>query len=175
MQRRFKKNTNWKVNCERMDTEKRNLSTDGDNAVIFNTDSNKYEAWDGFEWVELNEDTVFRYVNTLEELDNIPENKRRKGIIVGVDETNEYYKLKEPQWVYELSDWEILSFERNPRVNEYDLNGGLYQVINHNLGYIPSYVLLDENGTEFETKVTHDLNNLYIRCDFPLLGKIYLK
>ena len=50
---RNNKNTNWKVKCERMTTEKRDSSTDGDNPVIFNTDTNQYEGWNGTEWIAL--------------------------------------------------------------------------------------------------------------------------
>ena len=52
-EQRFNKNTNWKVKCERMDTIKRDKSTDGDNPVIFNTDTKQYEGWNGTEWVSL--------------------------------------------------------------------------------------------------------------------------
>lgn len=174
---RNNRNSNWKVNCERVSTEKRDEATDGDNAIIFNVDTNTYEAWDGEQWATLSGEDNLRYVNTVEELNDISSFNRRKGIIIGVDESNEYYRLKNDEWTYTLADWELLSFEfdPDPRVLEYDLNEQLFQVINHNLGYIPSYVLLEEDGTEFETKVTHDLNNIYIRCDFPLKGKIYLK
>tara|TARA_R110002050_G_scaffold260711_3_gene400480 strand:+ start:11945 stop:12664 length:720 start_codon:yes stop_codon:yes gene_type:complete len=52
---RNNKNTNWKVNCERMSTARRDKVTDGDNAIIFNTDTNNYEAWDGTGWSSLSE------------------------------------------------------------------------------------------------------------------------
>ena len=52
-EQRFNKNTNWKVKCERMSTEKRDKSTDGDNPVIFNIDTNQYEGWNGTEWIAL--------------------------------------------------------------------------------------------------------------------------
>lgn len=50
---RITKNTNWKVKCERMTTDKRNKSQDGDNPIIFNTDTNNYEGWNGSEWISL--------------------------------------------------------------------------------------------------------------------------
>ncbi len=52
-EQRFNKNTNWKVKCERMSTARRDKATDGDNPVIFNTDTNQYEGWNGTEWIAL--------------------------------------------------------------------------------------------------------------------------
>ncbi len=50
---RNNRNTNWTVRCERMTTDKRNSANDGDNPIIFNVDNNKYEGWDGTEWVSF--------------------------------------------------------------------------------------------------------------------------
>ena len=59
IEERTNKNSNWKVKCEKMDTQKRDSSTDGDHPVIFNTDTNQYEVmtdnegWNGTEWIAL--------------------------------------------------------------------------------------------------------------------------
>ena len=47
------KNTNWKTKVERMTTQERNDAQDGDNAIIFNTDTGGYQGWNGSAWVDL--------------------------------------------------------------------------------------------------------------------------
>ncbi len=52
-EQRFNKNTNWKVNVTEMSTARRDKATDGDHAIIFNTDTNQYEGYNGTEWIAL--------------------------------------------------------------------------------------------------------------------------
>lgn len=47
----------------------------------------------------------FRNVNTITDLNNIPNLRRRPGMVVGVSGGTEYYKLNSPPWVGDLSDW----------------------------------------------------------------------
>jgi hypothetical protein len=47
----------------------------------------------------------FRNVDLLSDLDNIPELRRRAGMVVGVSNGSQYYKLKPSPWNYTISDW----------------------------------------------------------------------
>lgn len=51
----------------------------------------------------------FRNVNTTSDLNNIPVLRRRAGMVVGVSNGSEYYKLKSSPWNYTISDWEIFN------------------------------------------------------------------
>jgi len=46
-----------------------------------------------------------RNVETVNDMIEIPLERRRAGMIVGVQEENKYYKLKNIDWIGELSDW----------------------------------------------------------------------
>ena len=55
-----------------------------------------------------------RNVGTVNELNTIPFERRRAGMIVGVGGGENYYKLKNiSNWVYELSDWDELTLKQN--------------------------------------------------------------
>jgi hypothetical protein len=47
----------------------------------------------------------FRNVNLLSDLDNIPNLRRRAGMVVGVSGGTNYYKLLPDPWNYTISDW----------------------------------------------------------------------
>jgi hypothetical protein len=47
----------------------------------------------------------FRNVDLLSDLDNIPELRRRSGMVVGVSGGTQYFKLKQSPWNYTISDW----------------------------------------------------------------------
>lgn len=51
----------------------------------------------------------FAIVNSITDLNSIPLNIRRSGMIVRVNNSNVYYKLKKDKWVNNLSDWEALN------------------------------------------------------------------
>lgn len=51
-----------------------------------------------------------RNVDTTNDLDNITEERRRAGMIVGVYSGSTYYKLNPEPWTYTLSDWSEISF-----------------------------------------------------------------
>jgi len=48
----------------------------------------------------------FRNVDTLSDLHLISAGRRRAGMVVGVDNGSNYYKLKAEPWSYDISDWE---------------------------------------------------------------------
>ena len=47
----------------------------------------------------------FRNVNLLSDLNNIPNLRRRAGMVVGVSGGTSYYKLNPEPWVGDISDW----------------------------------------------------------------------
>ena len=47
----------------------------------------------------------FRNVDLLSDLNNIPELRRRAGMVVGVSGGTEYYKLNPSPWNYDITDW----------------------------------------------------------------------
>jgi len=53
-----------------------------------------------------------RNVNNMEELNSISTERRRAGMIVGVDGGLTYYKLKNVEWVGDETDWEELDLTR---------------------------------------------------------------
>lgn len=51
-----------------------------------------------------------RNVDTLEDLNNISLERRRAGMIAGVDGGSRYFKLRDILWTFQLSDWEEIFF-----------------------------------------------------------------
>lgn len=47
----------------------------------------------------------FRNVDLLSDLNNIPELRRRAGMVVGVSGGTQYYKLNPSPWNYDITDW----------------------------------------------------------------------
>ena len=54
-----------------------------------------------------------RNVPTINDLHNVPPTRRRPGMIVGVNGGETYYKLKNVNWSYDLTDWEELTLKIN--------------------------------------------------------------
>ena len=53
----------------------------------------------------------FRIISgTFEQLNNIPEPRRRPGMIVGVENGKKYYKLLDKSWDYSIDDWDAWNF-----------------------------------------------------------------
>ena len=50
-----------------------------------------------------------RNVDTISDLDNITEPRRRAGMVVGVSGGTDYYKLNPSPWVLNFTDWSIFS------------------------------------------------------------------
>lgn len=48
----------------------------------------------------------FRNVDLITDLDNIPDLRRRAGMVVGVSGGTNYYKLKQAPWVGDITDWD---------------------------------------------------------------------
>lgn len=51
-----------------------------------------------------------RNVDTLDELNSISLERRRAGMIAGVDGGSRYFKLRDILWTFQLSDWEEIFF-----------------------------------------------------------------
>lgn len=49
-----------------------------------------------------------RNVDSIADLNIIPEPRRRSGMIVGINGGEKYYKLKKISWTYTLNDWDEL-------------------------------------------------------------------
>jgi hypothetical protein len=53
----------------------------------------------------------FRNVETIDDMIEIPEERRRAGMIVGINGGEYYYKLKNIEWTGERTDWEEVYFQ----------------------------------------------------------------
>ena len=54
-----------------------------------------------------------RNVPTINDLHNVPPTRRRPGMIVGVKGGESYFRLKDVNWNYDLTDWEELTLKIN--------------------------------------------------------------
>jgi hypothetical protein len=59
-----------------------------------------------------------RNVDTIEDLNTIPEDRRRSGMIVGVSGGTNYYKLKNVEWVGLIDDWIEIDFTKITHVDK---------------------------------------------------------
>ena len=59
-----------------------------------------------------------RNVETLEHLNLIPEERRRAGMIVGVNGGDVYYKLKNISWTNDITDWIEIDFTNQISVDK---------------------------------------------------------
>ena len=59
-----------------------------------------------------------RNVNSIEELNSIPFERRRAGMIVGVFGGQKYFKLKNVDWTNEITDWEELDFTKQVYIDK---------------------------------------------------------
>jgi len=51
----------------------------------------------------------FRNVDTLADLDNITEDRRIAGMVVGVSGGTDYYKLNQEPWLFDFTDWSVFN------------------------------------------------------------------
>lgn len=59
-----------------------------------------------------------RNVDTIDDLNLIPEDRRRSGMIVGVSGGTVYYKLKDVEWIGEIIDWIEIDFTKITHVDK---------------------------------------------------------
>jgi hypothetical protein len=55
-------------------------------------------------------DGLRNYTGGTSELNNIPVLRRRAGMVVGINNGAQYYKLKEGPWNLDINDWELVIF-----------------------------------------------------------------
>jgi len=70
-----------------------------------------------------------RNVNSVEELNSISFERRRAGMIVGVFGGDSYYKLKNVEWVGDLTDWVELDFTKQIYIDK-EIPSGVVNSIN---------------------------------------------
>lgn len=87
----------------------------------------------------------FRNVDTIQDMLEIPEERRRAGMIVGVNGGENYYKLKDIDWLFDLSDWSEVSFNNIIHIDKEIPTG-----------------LIDDNNTIFELSYEPILNSEHI-------------
>jgi hypothetical protein len=119
-----------------------------------------------------------RNVNSMEELNNISTERRRAGMIVGVDGGLTYYKLKNVSWVGDETDWEELDLTRVRFVDK-EIPGGLINGENnvYTLAYTPIpgsehlYLngLLQESGLDNDYTIVDSTITFY---DSPMEGMV---
>jgi hypothetical protein len=66
----------------------------------------------------------FRNVDLLSDLDNIPELRRRAGMVVGVSGGTTYYKLNSSPWNFDFTDWSVFNTGGSVSGNYLPLSGG---------------------------------------------------
>jgi len=87
----------------------------------------------------------FRNVDTIQDMLEIPEERRRAGMIVGVDGGQKYYKLKDIEWNWDITDWSELSFNNIIHIDKEIPTG-----------------LIDDNNTIFELSSEPILNSEHV-------------
>jgi len=117
-----------------------------------------------------------RNVNNMDELICISSERRRAGMIVGVDGGLTYYKLKNVEWVGDETDWEELDLTRVRFVDK-EIPGGLINGENnvYTLAYTPIpgsehlYLngLLQESGLDNDYTIIDSTITFY---DYPMEG-----
>jgi hypothetical protein len=87
----------------------------------------------------------FRNVETINDMIEIPEERRRAGMIVGVDGGKQYYKLKDIEWEWDLSDWSEISFNNIIHIDKENPTG-----------------LIDDDNTIFQLSYEPILNSEHV-------------
>jgi hypothetical protein len=87
----------------------------------------------------------FRNVDTIQDMLEIPEERRRAGMIVGINGGENYYKLKDIEWLFDLSDWSEVSFNNIIHIDKEIPTG-----------------LIDDNNTIFELSSEPILNSEHV-------------
>jgi len=100
-----------------------------------------------------------RNVNSIEELNSIPFERRRSGMIVGVFGGEKYFKLRNIDWKNEISDWEELDFTKQVYVDKEVPKGemdGINKIFKLNKKPIPNSEHIYLNGL-LQEEVEHYL------------------
>lgn len=79
-----------------------------------------------------------RNVLTINEMLSIPVERRRAGMIVGIIESDKFFKLKNIGWIGNLNDWEEIDLKKVTHIDK-EIPSGIVDGINtsFNLSYEP--------------------------------------
>lgn len=125
-----------------------------------------------------------RNLNTIEELNLIPFERRRAGMLVGINGGETYYKLKKIDWVGDITDWVEIDLHKEIYVDKEnptgDINGINKEFILSKLPIKKSEHIflngvLQESGDNYlinENKITFlnaPINGMRIRCTYRTL------
>lgn len=125
-----------------------------------------------------------RNVDTVNELNKIPEERRRAGMIVGVNGGETYYKLKNIEWVGDITDWVELDLTKQISIDKETPAGNIDGlntkfILNHepitNSEHIFLNGLLQESGEDYlinEKEITFNeapISGMRIRCSYRTL------
>ena len=122
-----------------------------------------------------------RNVETISDMLDIPEERRRAGMIVGVLEEDKYYKLNEGPWANDLTDWtELYLVGVNEKQSDYsysdkEIPDGPIDGTNHIFTLLHAPILNSEhiylNGLLQEINFDYVINDEEIAfIDPPLSG-----
>lgn len=117
-----------------------------------------------------------RNVNDLNELLDIPFERRRPGMIVGVNGGENYFKLENVMWTGQITDWSEVDLSKVIHVDKeipYGVIDGINQTFILNSTPIPNSEHLYLNGLLQEEGVNEDyviVNDTIIFNDPPLIG-----
>jgi len=110
---------------------------------------------------------------TLVERDAIKELRRQPGMLVWVEETQEYYRLGLDRLTWIVFDGGGGGSGDKNRVHVQSMASAIWQVA-HNLGKMVSVTVVDTGGNTVEGSVTHDdLNNVTIEFSAPFTGQVF--
>lgn len=125
-----------------------------------------------------------RNINTTQELNLIPDERRRAGMIVGVNGGEKYYRLKNIDWVGDITDWVELdltkevTIDKETPVGVIDGSNTVF-LLNHkpitNSEHIFLNGLLQESGEDYlinEREITFNeapVSSMRIRCTYRTL------
>ena len=66
-----------------------------------------------------------RNVETITDLNSIPDDRRRAGMIVGINGGEKYYRLKNVEWVGDISDWSEIDFTKQIYIDKEKPTGSI--------------------------------------------------
>lgn len=125
-----------------------------------------------------------RNLNTIEELNLIPFERRRAGMLVGINGGETYYKLKKIDWVGDITDWVEIDFNKELHIDRENPSGEINGVnkefilsklpIKKSEHIFLNGMLLESNDDYLieDNKITFfvaPINGMKIRCTYRTL------
>lgn len=110
-------------------------------------------------------------VQSTADRDALNKNNMRQGSWCYVIDDDAVYKLVGASWL----PFETSGGSKTPLVHEQTTESSVWEV-EHNFGYYPEVILMDENGFEFKTEIQHiSINKVIINLNTPEKGRVQLK